>query len=559
MTEMKTLGLSFCQTEPTNRIAHEFPRMTSTVFDKYTKKIKNFNVIATDGSVGDKGAKFAVVLNNEGQQYVRNVLFNQTSTNAELEAIELALKIAPLTNNLLLLVDSKSAIEGISNWHKKNINVKRKISHAHTINRIIKELNNRTGKVKFDWIPSHTITNHLKRKRESVIAQINHLCNEYGTNNAKLFIKMNDWADKLACTKSHVNEPSRCVPSGTELWVIEHNNKPILGDLYKYIQSIQVRKHIINLEHNSQKKGRNRSNLLLPQSSFTLQSPLKRRIKDWLLRVRTNTLPLNSLQHQRSKTTGRVYAYQLRNQIMYPDHFCSLCKDARMELEEDYAHFCTCPSSDTIIDIDYHTNRIIWETLTNRKTDKLDKYNSLANGNNIFCKFKRKKKNPPSDNDIEMAKLGSDQKNDRIPDYKIERWYMTTYSDKNVKYKYRGSMGYVTKELTNDISLKTGATFKVAKTIANKLNNMYILALYLRYRHRCSETINLKKQNNTFMPSHFIKWESNFGRIWEEFQQYPIIDHINNIPIIEINRYDETPGRGVCIPIVDTRQLEEIT
>ena len=89
-------------------------------------------------------------------------LFQKSSINAELEAIELALKIAPHEADLMFLIDSKSAIQAIANWKNWNAQKLRSCSYLHTLKRIDVQISTRKNLKKITrlcWIPSHTLDN----------------------------------------------------------------------------------------------------------------------------------------------------------------------------------------------------------------------------------------------------------------------------------------------------------------------------------------------------------------------------------------------------------------
>jgi hypothetical protein len=304
---------------------------------------------------------------------------------------------------------------GITNWLTWSTKQKRDTKHSHSLHRIHEQLTLRKDtntKTKIIWIPSHTLHDADKRNRKSIKARLLAIEEKYGSVVLNTFLRFNHKADKLAATNKTTID-IKLIPYGMEAWCIEKKSgEMMMGKIYQELKNITTKQYAEDLEANSNNYLRSRRNIIMELSTIKSKTAIASKINNWLLRVRTNCLPLNQFQYKRFHKVNANHPYNYRNNTMYPDKFCSMCKHKQDKMKtENFEHLCTCNELNFIPKVEYHTDRIIEEHLNKpeKKPNLTEEYNKLANGANTFCKEKwpKKRKHSPSEDRVELARLGS--------------------------------------------------------------------------------------------------------------------------------------------------------
>ena len=157
---------------------------------------------------------------------------NQTSMNAEYQSIEGA-QLWLMEHNIqraVIIVDCLSAIKAI-----ENVDIKaHKNANGHALTRI-HENAKKLPKVKFIWLPSHTLeTNNILSKEKTT--QLKILEEEYGNDNVSIMKQMNAIADEMAKKGTKMSRDQPYITSESIPYIYRSAGKIIEGSIGRIIR-----------------------------------------------------------------------------------------------------------------------------------------------------------------------------------------------------------------------------------------------------------------------------------------------------------------------------------
>ena len=495
-------NLSIVNTENNNtKIKHIF-NLNATHRDLTI--IKDEIWIATDGSFKDGIANSAICFKpNSRINSGWRTCFNQTIFLAELQPIKIILHNFT-NNNVRIFIDSTSVIKKLQELPEWNPNTeidKNSIPPLRYLKTLLEKRKLLNLRTTFEWIPSHLedgYTTPLKEKRWAEIK------NTYGIRLANLIQEMNQIADHLAenINMEHYISKTDGVHPYSNKWITQNClSKEYLNENNRTI--IETNKQTQYWKKNigaSKKKGDYeeilwpQSNILLNKKDFKLNS-----IQSFIFRNRRGNLSLNEKLNniQQFYINRPIKTFnQARFRELHHTNKCEVC----LIDPESFEHFAGKCNKNTEFEntLIQETDIIIYETLIesdkNKNKDKTQQHMNQPS-TNIPCKKRkrpqimRKKRKRATikthSKDKRVKRLSLLRKhffetNQRLIETPI--WYLNNRT--NNKYSYRGSQGYITKDMVKQIQEKALTTEKLAIKMAIKLNNMYLHNLYNKYLSR---------------------------------------------------------------------------